>query len=40
MEKMFEGQAPEATYKMIGEELMGLIKAMKENPKSYTIWFH
>lgn len=40
MEDIFSKSTPEDNYKLIGKELMTLIQQMKENPKSYTIWFH
>ena len=33
-------KTPQENYKFLAEELMMLIKAMKANPKSYTLWFH
>ena len=30
----------EEKYKFFGTELLGLVKLMKENPKSYTLWGH
>jgi geranylgeranyl transferase type-2 subunit alpha len=31
---------PEEKYKFYITELLGLVKLMKENPKSYTLWGH
>ena len=33
-------QPPEDQYKFFLKELLGLVKLMKENPKSYTLWGH
>ena len=33
-------KTPQENYKLLAEELLMLIKAMKANPKSYTLWFH
>lgn len=40
MESVLKSKDPPEQYKMLGMELLMLIKAMKQNPKSYTLWFH
>ena len=40
IEDMISKQSPDENYKFLCGELMTIIKQMKENPKSYTLWYH
>jgi len=40
MDDIISKQDGDTNYKMLCGELLVLIKQMKENPKSYTVWFH
>jgi len=40
MTHLSKDMSPSDHYKLLCVELLFLIKQMKENPKSYTLWFH